>query len=97
MSISIIEVKQDPHNGCVTNPCSECLANIESAIVDQKFAYARARRYWSCYQDWQVIIYHRDSNSPTGMVSASGGMDKIVAPLLARHGKTSPLSPSELA
>lgn len=84
------------HLNCSATPCPECIERVESAIKDPKFVHARAKRFWHCLNDWQVLIYHRDPTSPTGVILAAGGMDKWVAPLLAKHGRTSPLSPTEM-
>lgn len=91
-----VEAERKKHDACQQTPCAACLARVEDAIKSPLFTHARARRFLHCYGDWQVLIYHRDTTSPTGVMLAAGGLDKWVAPLLAKHGKTSPLSPSEM-
>ncbi|KKN67728.1 hypothetical protein LCGC14_0458760 [marine sediment metagenome] len=48
---------------------NEQLENLEKAIASDKFTHARARK-WCGY--WIVTIYHKDSKSPTGVMSAGG-------------------------
>ncbi len=83
------------HSNCCQNPCPECVAKVETAIASPKFAHARAKRFLHCFNDWQVLIYHRNPTSPTGVLLAAGGLDKWVAPLLTKHGRTLPFGPNE--
>lgn len=91
-----VEAERKKHADCQQHPCAECVSRVEDAIKHPNFVHARAKRFLNVYQDWQILIYHRDSTSPTGVLLAAGGLDKWVAPLLAKHGRTSPLSPTEM-
>lgn len=62
------------------------------AICSPRYTHSRTR-HW-CRQD-VTAIYHRDANSPSGVLLAGGGPDVLVNAILKRHRETSPLSPTE--
>lgn len=68
------------------------LKKMIAAIRAPQFSHARCRRW--CGQEI-ASIYHRDPQSPSGVMLASAGDDTIVSHLLRRYKKTSPLSPTE--
>lgn len=65
---------------------------IEEAITSDKFSHTRAKKWCGM---WLVHVYHYDPKSPTGVMSAIGDREEVVVPLLKKHGRTSPLSPTE--
>ena len=65
---------------------------LEVAIVSPLFSHSRARKWCGV---WLVYIYHHDVASPTGIVLAKSGPEDIAVGLLTKHGRTSPLSPTE--
>jgi hypothetical protein len=69
------------------------LKALFKAIRDPKYIHSRTRQW--CMQD-SASIYHRDSTSPSGKIWVAGGADPIVAAILRRCSKTSPLSPTEM-
>lgn len=63
------------------------------AVRSENYIHSRTR-YW-CRQDC-TSIYHKDAKSPSGKLLAAGGPDVLVAEILRRNRKTSPLSPTEM-
>lgn len=66
---------------------------IINAVRSPKYIHSRTRQW--CRHD-VTSIYHKDSNSPSGKMLAAGGSDALVAEILKRNRKTSPLSPTEM-
>lgn len=57
--------------------------------------YIHSRTRYFCRQDC-ASVYHQDAKSPSGKMLAAGGPDVLVAEVLKRNRKTSPLSPTEM-
>jgi len=71
------------------------LSHLKQLIRDIRsplFTHARTRNW--CGAEI-ATIYHRAGSSPSGVLGQSGGDDSLVAFLLRRYKRTSPLSPTE--
>lgn len=66
---------------------------IVLAVRSPNYIHSRTRQW--CRQDC-TSVYHRDSTSPSGKRLAASGPDVLVAEILRRNRKTSPLSPAEM-
>lgn len=66
---------------------------IIAAATSSAYAYSRTRSRMG-YE--AAAIYHRDPQSPSGVLLATYGPDALVTEILRRNGKTSPLSPTEM-
>jgi hypothetical protein len=66
---------------------------IIQAVRSPSYIHSRTRQW--CRQDC-TSVYHKDSSSPSGKMLAAGGPDVLVAEILRRHRKASPLSPTEM-
>jgi hypothetical protein len=85
----------------VNTPDADKLAAFEAAVSSPNFAYTRAKSWradgWVENKwDYIVYVYHRNPTSPTG-VTCEGSLSNIdeADRLLAKHGRPSPLSPTE--
>lgn len=65
--------------------------NTREAIHHPNFSHARQGT--GCWRD-QVWVYHRDPESPSGVLAVAAGPSAEVGPILRERG-TSPLSPTE--
>jgi len=65
---------------------------IEAAVRNPNFSHARQGT--GCWRD-VVYIYHRDANSPSGVILACGGDSAIADPIIRQFQRTSALSPTE--
>jgi hypothetical protein len=66
---------------------------IVQAVRSPNYIHSRTRRW--CRHDC-TSVYHKDPSSPSLKRLAAGGPDVLVAEILRRHRKTSPLSPTEM-
>lgn len=66
---------------------------LEQALESPRFSHARAKSW--CGQ-WQVLVYHHNPESPSGVtLAASAPDDDVTEALFRKHGRPSPLSPTE--
>lgn len=63
------------------------------AVRSAKYIHSRTR-FWCRHN--VTTIYHKDSASPSGKIAIIGGPDVLIAEILRRQRKTSPLSPTEM-
>lgn len=74
----------------------EALAQFEAAVADPRFSHTRARSFQRAYL---LTVYWRDPESPTGVCGAPAQHivwdDPETDEILYKHGRTSPLSPTE--
>lgn len=66
---------------------------IVEAVRSPNYIHSRTR-YWCGHI--VASVYHKDQASPSSKMLAAGGPDVLVAEVLRRNRKTSPLGPTEM-
>jgi hypothetical protein len=70
----------------------EELAKLKAAITHPNYSHSRTRYFMG---EGYTTVYHRDYESPSGVMSAAYGPASMIDPLLRQFRHDSPLSPTE--